>query len=72
MGINRVQFQKGLSMAEFMERYGTEEKCHAALVASRWPNGFVCSGMWQQAPLHVLSAKDCGTGSARHAESRPR
>jgi hypothetical protein len=23
MGINRVQFQKGLSMAEFMERYGT-------------------------------------------------
>jgi ribosomal protein L37AE/L43A len=42
MGINKVQFQKGLSMAEFMERYGTEEKCHAALVASRWPNGFVC------------------------------
>ena len=42
MGINRVQFQKGLSIAEFMERYGTEEKCHAALVASRWPTGFVC------------------------------
>ena len=42
MGINRVQFQKGLSIAEFKERYGTEEKCHAALVASRWPTGFVC------------------------------
>ena len=42
MGINKVQFQKGLSMAEFMERYGTEEKCHAALVALRCPNGFVC------------------------------
>ncbi|MBC7293895.1 MAG: IS1595 family transposase [Thermoleophilia bacterium] len=42
MGINRVQFQKGLSMAKFMEHYGTEEKCHAALVASRWPTGFVC------------------------------
>jgi transposase-like protein len=42
MGMNRVQFQKGLSMAVFMERYGTEERCHAALVASRWPNGFVC------------------------------
>jgi ribosomal protein L37AE/L43A len=42
MGINKVQFQKGLSMGEFMERYGTEEKCHAALVAMRWPNGFVC------------------------------
>lgn len=42
MGINKVQFQKGLSMAKFMERYGTEAKCHASLVASRWPNGFVC------------------------------
>lgn len=42
MGINKVQFQKGLSMAEFMECYGTEEKCHAALVASRWATGFVC------------------------------
>ena len=42
MAINQVQFQKGLSMVEFMERYGTEKKCHAALVASRWPTGFVC------------------------------
>ena len=44
MGINKVQFQRGLPMAEFMERYGTQEQCHAALVASRWPQGFVCSG----------------------------
>ena len=42
MGINKVQFQKGLSMVQFMEQYGTEEKCHAAAVALRWPNGFVC------------------------------
>lgn len=42
MGINQVQFQRGLPMAEFMERYGTPEQCHAALVASRWPQGFVC------------------------------
>lgn len=42
MGIDKIQFQKGLSMAEFMERYGTEEKCQAALVGSRWPSGFVC------------------------------
>ena len=42
MGINQVQFQKGLSMVKFMEKYGTEEKCHAAVVALRWPNGFVC------------------------------
>lgn len=30
MGINRVRFQKGLSIVEFMGCYGTEEKCHAA------------------------------------------
>lgn len=29
-------------MAEFFERYGSEDQCHAALVALRWPDGFVC------------------------------
>ena len=29
-------------MAEFLRRYGTEDQCHAALVAMRWPDGFVC------------------------------
>jgi len=42
MGINKIQFQKALSMAEFMQRYGTEEKCHMAVVDLRWPDGFVC------------------------------
>lgn len=42
MAKNRVQFQKGLSFDAFMTRYGTEEACHAALVAWRWPSGFVC------------------------------
>ncbi len=42
MAMNRVQFQPGLSMAEFMRRYATEEQCEAALIASRWPAGFVC------------------------------
>jgi ribosomal protein L37AE/L43A len=42
MAMNRVQFQRGLSMAEFLNRYGREEQCEAALVASRWPQGFVC------------------------------
>lgn len=42
MAMNRVQFQRGLSMAEFMQCYGSDELCEAALVASRWPQGFVC------------------------------
>jgi hypothetical protein len=42
MAMNRVQFQSGLSMAEFYERYGTEAQCQAALQSTRWPSGFVC------------------------------
>jgi ribosomal protein L37AE/L43A len=42
MAMNRVQFQAGLSMAEFLDRYGSEAQCEAALVAARWPDGFVC------------------------------
>ena len=40
MAMNRVQFQRGV-MAEFLKHYGTVEQCHAVLVASRWPTGFV-------------------------------
>jgi hypothetical protein len=29
-------------MAEFMKRYATEQQCEGALIASRWPTGFVC------------------------------
>lgn len=42
MAMNRVQFQPGLSMPEFMTRYGTELQCEEALAQSRWPTGFVC------------------------------
>jgi len=43
MNMNRVQFQAGLSMPEFYQRYATEAQCRAALEAARWPEGFVCS-----------------------------
>jgi len=42
MARNPVQFQKGLSLSEFNARYGREKQCHAALIAMRWPEGFVC------------------------------
>jgi len=35
MARNKVQFQKGLSEASFEAVYGTEEKCRAAVIASR-------------------------------------
>lgn len=42
MARNPVQFQKGLSLADFMSQYGTEEQCHARLMKLRWPHGFEC------------------------------
>ena len=42
MAINRIQFQKGLSMPEFQARYGSEAQCLTALETTRWPEGFHC------------------------------
>lgn len=39
---NPIQFQHGMSLSQFIERYGTEEQCEAALQRARWPEGFVC------------------------------
>ena len=42
MAMNRIQFQPGMSVPQFMDLYGVEEKCEAALEAARWPEGFRC------------------------------
>ena len=42
MARNNVQFQKGMSEAQFDGLYGTEALCHDALVRWRWPEGFEC------------------------------
>ena len=42
MAMNRIQFQPGLSMPEFLKDYGTEAQCEQALEAVRWPEGFRC------------------------------
>lgn len=40
---NKVQFQKSLSLSEFMDNYGTEAQCEVALEAAKWPDGFLCA-----------------------------
>jgi transposase-like protein len=42
MAMNRIQFQPGLSMPEFIRQFGSDSQCEAALEQSRWPEGFVC------------------------------
>lgn len=42
MAINRIQFQPGMSLAEFLSRFGTEAQCAEAIRQARWPEGFRC------------------------------
>lgn len=42
MAINKIQFQQGLSLNDFLHNYSTEEQCSAILEKSRWPHGFKC------------------------------
>ncbi len=42
MAMNRIQFQPGLSLAGFLDQYGSEAQCARALRRARWPKGFVC------------------------------
>jgi hypothetical protein len=39
---NPIQFRHGMSLNAFLERYGSEAQCEAALQRARWPDGFVC------------------------------
>ena len=42
MAMNQIQFQHGMSIPEFVGRFGTEAQCAAALIAARWLLGFRC------------------------------
>lgn len=42
MPTNRIQFQPGLSLTTFLEEYGTEAQCEAAVERWRWTKGFAC------------------------------
>ena len=64
MSKNRVQFQRSISLLDFMARYGSEAQCEQALFAWRWPNGFVCprcghSAYWALGTRRLLQCQLC-------------
>jgi transposase-like protein len=38
----RIQFQNGLSLPEFINRFGTREQCEEYLYKAKWSQGFIC------------------------------
>ncbi|WP_419609010.1 IS1595 family transposase, partial [Thiolapillus sp.] len=57
MAKNIIQFQKGLSLPKFLEKYGTEEQCYSALFHLRWPDGFVCPECGNKTYCEIKSRK---------------
>ena len=42
MAFNPIQFQHGMSLPEFMDRFSTADQCAQAVKLARWPDGFRC------------------------------
>lgn len=66
MSKNRVQFQKGMSLSDFMAQYGTEEQCQQTLFAWRWPHGFVCPSCGHAKACALRSRRLLQCAACRH------
>jgi transposase-like protein len=71
-------------LSEFINRYGTEEQCEAALEKARWPSGFVCpncghrehsrflaDGRWYWQCSHCRTQTTLRSGTLFHASRLP-
>jgi hypothetical protein len=68
--MNRIEFQPGMSLFEFFQRWGDEAQCEAAVEQARWPAGFRCPCCGGASPC-VLRVKGRNTlnNRCRHQTS---
>ena len=71
MSINKVQFQKGLSMLEFFDLYGSQAQCEEVVRQWRWPGGFVCLGSVQLAVSTTVEEVKDQSNRQPEQESKP-
>jgi transposase-like protein len=55
MAYNPIQFQQGMSLPEFLQRFGTADACAEAVRRARWPDGFSCPRCGNRAHCVVAS-----------------
>ncbi len=58
---NKIQFQKSIPLADFMQKFGSESQCQAHLFTLRWPDGFRCPecGHDNYCQLHTRAIYQC-------------
>ena len=66
---NQVQFQKGLSLTAFLQRYGCEQMCAQAILQARWPNGFVCPACSSRSHCRLRTRKLFQCNTCKHQVS---
>lgn len=63
---SKVKFQKGLSVQEFISKYGQEQQCRKAVFRAKWPSGWSCpkcgaQEFYELASRPVYQCKHCHT-----------
>jgi transposase-like protein len=69
MARNMIQFQKGLSLPKFLEKYASEEACREALFQLRWPDGFRCPECGHHSHCQLKSRKLMQCNRCHHQTS---
>jgi len=69
MAENKVQFQKGLSVHQFMSKFGTEEQCRKALENVKWPFGYRCEECGHRSFCYLESRKIFQCNRCKHQTS---
>ena len=66
MSKNKIQFQIGVSIPEFIKDFGSEKQCEDYLEKLKWPDGYKCAdcqsrryGTYQAGSRKVYQCKDC-------------
>lgn len=69
MAKNKIQFQKGYSLTDFYNDYGTEEACEKALFSWKWPEGFRCPQCHSQRHCALRSRRNLQCADCHHQTS---
>lgn len=61
---SKVQFQKGLSLQDFIRQYGQEDQCQKAVFLAKWPSGWICpkcgkKEFYKLASRQIYQCKQC-------------